>query len=326
MDSLSQVAETIREKNYFVILGHQNPDGDCLGSMVALHNLLKKMKKESIIVLDEELEENYEFLFTENEYFLFDKLNNYTEIDWPEINIIALDAGDRDRLGKSSNLIEDYFLFNIDHHPGNPGYGDINYINSHSSAVGEILYEIVQLLNIEIDKKIGVGIGVAIISDTGSLRYQNTTAHVFRIIANLIDNGVDIYSVNKKLYSSFSYKTIKLRGMALANLEIEFSGRAAWLYVDQDMLTEIEADVEDAANMVDFARDIKGVEVGISFIELTDGRVKVSLRSKEYVPVNKIARNFGGGGHSRAAGCTVEMKMSDIIEGVLKEVKRFVDT
>ncbi len=322
MNSLQQIARLIKEKDNYYIVGHIDPDGDCIGSMVALREIIKKYNKKCRLIFYEKPDDKYNFILNED-YCLYSLLKKDEEINWTNINIIALDAGDLQRIGDIAEEKKE-ILINIDHHPDNPKYAAYNYIDSNAAAVGEILYKLLKKMNIKIDIKIGTAIATAILYDTGFLRYQNTSAKVLKIIAKLMENGVDLYKINKEIYGSYPFNNMKLQGLALSTLELEYEGKVAWLHVDEKMFSETNSDIKDISGFVNYARDIKNVEVGICFSEINEKETRVSFRSQENVPVNKIAEKFLGGGHPRAAGCTVKENLNKAIKLVLQEVKRFV--
>lgn len=327
MSSLKNIAATLKEKNYFLVFGHVDPDGDCLGSIFALKWILDKLNKKSLILLNESPHEKYDLFFitpdNENDYQLFSNFD-VQALKWPKVNIIALDAGDSDRLGEGKKIIKDNFVLNIDHHIDNPAYGDLNYINAEMAATGEIIYNLAKLLKITINRKIGTAIATAIIGDTGAFRYENTSPEVLRIIASLMEKEVNIYKINKVLFGNRSFKSIKLKGLALANLKLSKSNKIAWLYVDYNMLKKLNADEGDTDGLVNYARDIRGVEVGICFTYHSDNETRVSFRSNTFCPVNEIAAKFGGGGHPKAAGCTLDKSLKKTMDIVLNEVKKIV--
>lgn len=347
MASLEKVAAEIKQRDNFLIIGHEDPDGDCIGSMVGLKILLDKMGKKTRLIFHDFTFSRFDFMFeplfsgkrktadifsVKDDFCLFSEINyevmNFKQINDDQTwNIIALDSGSRERLGeKGSQLSQKLEVINLDHHPDNPGYGDINYVQPEAAAVGEIIFDLAKWLKIEIDMRAGTALAVALISDTGSLRYKNTSARVLRILAELVDYGVNIYQINKNLYGSYKLSTLQLQGRALSELNTTEKGDIAWLVVDKDIFQNTKTEPNDASGLVNYARDIKGVKVGIAFIEdYQSGEVKISFRSNtDQIPVNEIASHFDGGGHARAAGCSVEGELSKIVENVLSEVKRFV--
>jgi phosphoesterase RecJ-like protein len=327
MDNLKDIAEKINEKDHFLLIGHIDPDGDCIGSLFGLKWCLDILGKTSKVLLSESPSDYFKELnISQDEFFQLSDFNP-EQLEWPEINMISLDAGDIDRLGKAKELFDieaDPFVINIDHHIDNTTYGDMNYVNADMAAVGIIIYELAAQLQVPVNNKIGKGLATAIIDDTGSFRYENTTSRVMKIIASLMEIGVDIYRINRMLYSNNSYKAVILKGLVLSTVQVSSDGKIAWLYVDQDMLAQAGVSEQYSGSFVNYARDIKGVEVGISFVEQKNERVKISFRSNDYCPVNEIAAKFSGGGHSRAAGCRIDSELSSAIEKIVEEVKKYV--
>lgn len=322
MNSLNQVLEYIKDNNQFILMGHLNPDGDCIGSLLALKRYLDSLNKKSYILLAEDPGHKYDILNIEpSEYVLFE---NIVEEEWHNAICITLDSGDFDRLGDGQEIAEKRFIINIDHHIDNPGYGDINYINSNKAAVGEIIYDLLKIDGFKLDKEIGTAIGMAIIADTGGLRYQNTTADIFRIMSQLTEIGVDIYGLNKAIFGSYEYSSVKLKGMALSTLTLHENGKIAYLRVEKEMYNQVDADFKESSGLVNYARDIRGVEVGIVFTEVSNNETRVGFRSNNYCPVNEIAAFFDGGGHPRAAGCTIYKDITEAQKMVLNKVEEYV--
>ncbi len=321
-NSLQEIAEKLIADDNFIILGHVEPDGDCIGSLFSLKWLLEKIGKKSRVMLEQATLDTYSYLeIKKDEYLSFP--DDESVIDgFHSATYIALDSGSLERLGKGKDLIKDHFLINIDHHEDNPTYGDLNYVNSQKAAVGEIIYDLAEIMELNIDVKIGRAIATAIIADTGSLKYENTSARVLRILAKLVDDGVDIYQINKEVFGKYSYSSLVLKGLALSTLSLNSDNNVAWLYVDQEMMADAGTDMTDG--LVNYARDIDQIEVGISFISEDRLETKVSFRSNYYVKVNEIAAKFGGGGHPRAAGCTIKKPLEAAITDVLEEVEKFV--
>lgn len=328
MASLAAIAEVLKQRNNYLIVGHVDPDGDCIGSMFALKWILDKLQKKSRVLLFESPLEQYEYFFTDShnrgDYQLLKDFDKEI-VNLKKFNIIALDCSDSERLGKAQKLIKNNFLINIDHHPDNKGFGDICYVDSDRAAAGEIIYELSLLLDVELDKKVGTPIATAIIADTGSFRYENTSPQIFRIITYLMEIGVDLYQINNYLYARNSFSAVKLKGMALSTLQLTAAGKVAWLYVDRKMIKKAGAEVKETSGLVNYIRDIKDVEVGIVFVEIESRKTKVSLRSQDNIKVNEIAAYFGGGGHPRAAGCKIEKKLKTAGELVINEVVKYVE-
>jgi len=321
MNTLLEIKDYLFDHDNFMIMGHVDPDGDSIGSVFSLKWILDSLNKNSIIVLDDNPRLSYDLLnYKQKDYILCTNLNSTNNYE----SVIVLDSGELSRIGERDKLINNKKILNLDHHIDNALFGDLNYLNADMAATGEIIFELAAFLKVPVDEKIGYAIATAILTDTGFMRYKNTSPHILNIISALMDIGVDIHKIYRALFASHSYKSMRLRGMALNNLKLGKNGKFAYLYVDKEILEELDADESISSGLVNYPRDIKGVEVGLSFVEKEDNIIKVSLRSNEYCPVNEIASRFNGGGHERAAGCKVEGNMNKVIDRVITEVKKFV--
>ncbi|MFW5873111.1 MAG: DHH family phosphoesterase [Bacillota bacterium] len=313
-NSISQVANFIAAWDSFLLIGHEDPDGDCLGSIFSFGLLLQNLGKKISVGLYKPLNDKYSFIKNnlDLECFIIDERTSLRSNN----GIIALDSSDSERLGPAKNLLKDQKVLNIDHHIDNKHFGDINYVSPDSAATGQIIYEIANYLNWSYDKNIAYYMSVAVLSDTGFLRYSNTDRSVIQMIDQMMAEGVNIYQINRDLYGKEKPKKLKLIGRALNNLTILENEKIAYLYLEKKDYDELGANFEDKEGIVNYARDIDNIEVGILFNE-EDNRIKVSMRSNEYYPVNELAAEFGGGGHPKAAGCGINLKLEKAIKEVI---------
>jgi len=324
-NSLQEIAKYIKENDDYLIIGHIDPDGDAVGSIMAYKFLLDKLGKNSLLLLHSDLRQEYDLLFkylNPNEYYIYKDIdkNKLAKFD----KVIALDSANIERLGNYKPIIEDCFIVNIDHHYDNSRFGDLNYVNSDDAAVGKIIYDLVELLDIEITDDIGTAIALAVLADTGSLKYPNSDPASFRLIADLKEKNIDIVEINRFLQSYSSLEYLKLLSKGLANIKTAKAGKIAWLVLNKEEIDSIDIDDKEIKNFVNYPRDIKGVEVGISFIEKKKDFIDISFRSLNYVDVSEIAHKFGGGGHPRAAGTKREGNLEEVVERVIDEVKENV--
>jgi len=318
-DNLKKIVEKLHDNQNFIITGHVDPDGDSVGSVLALTRILKKQNKNARAYLNGRSLASFSFLKAEK-----DELSGDDFLNTDDLVIIALDSGTLDRVALKEKIFEKAKLtINIDHHADNTHFADINLVNPNKAAVGEIIYDLATFIKADIkDTKIGEALAAAIISDTGSLRYENTSSDVLRILAELVDNKVDIYRINKELFGSYSYESLLLKGLALSTLTLNKDGKIAWLYVDHSMISEAGTDYTEG--LVNYARDIKGVEIGIFFSEEKPKSTKVSFRSNYYAEVNKLAAEFNGGGHARASGAEINRPLEIAINEVIKAAEKYV--
>jgi bifunctional oligoribonuclease and PAP phosphatase NrnA len=305
---LSQVVHLIEHKQRFMITSHIRPDGDGLGSGLALYWMLRGMGKDVDVVLRDRVPPAYRVLPGSELVLVQDDIKG----DYDAAFII--ECSDVNRPGLPS--LKDHFVVNIDHHSTTNPFGDINWIDSTSAAVGEMVYNLCKALGLEVTKEIAECIYTALLTDTGSFHFSNTTERTLKIASELVRRGVEPARISQALFYSYPFSKIKLLGLVLAGIERDESGRIAWVTMDREMMYEAGASEEDSDGIVNHALSIDEVEAVAFFKELDRGVYRVSLRSKGKYNVAKVAETFGGGGHKNAAGCRVE--------GDLEEVKRRV--
>lgn len=294
----------------YVVLPHIYPDGDTIGSAISIYNYLKTISDDVHLVLNDPLPENLEFLnngkFTPSHDFEELKIKNYT--------VVAIDSSDHTRIEDRINIVEkSEFVYNIDHHITNINYGDVNIVDVDASATGEVIFEILNDNNYQFTKEDLNAIYAAISTDTGSFKYSNTSAVAMRIVAELIDRGLDINFVNVALYQNKPFEQIRTLNLALSTLELKFDDRVAIGYINKDLLRENNLYNPETDGVVEFFRDIKGVEISIFLKESETDTYKVSLRSKYDFNVSELAMRFGGGGHVKAAGCKLVGDINTVI-------------
>ena len=234
-----------------------------------------------------------------------------------------MDSSDLDRLGKGKSLLErSKEVLNIDHHITNTKYGDVNLVIANASSTGEISYDLIKALGIQVDKEIGANIYTAISTDTGRFMYSNTSSKTHKIVADLLEQGLDTNSININLYQSRSFEKTNLLISSLNSLQFFSDNKIGIIKVTQEMLKENKASMEDTEGIVSFVQNIDGVEVACMFKEFATNEIKVSLRSKRYFDVSKLSSKFGGGGHVRASGFTIYSDMANTIDIVVDEILR----
>lgn len=296
--TLSQIAKFILESKKIGITYHVSPDGDAVGSVLALFNALKSLNKDCYIISKDTLSENLKFLKGSDEI-----TGEITEpVDETDI-VVVLDCGNLERV--SANLNEfTGTIINIDHHLSNDKYGDVNYIDSNAAATAEIVFELLNLMGISFEKEnsvikdIGTCMYTSIVTDTGAYRHSNVTERTHKISATLKKIGVDNTFIYQSLFDNKDFSRIKLIGKALSNMQLILNGKVALLEIDKNFTADLGIDIGDTSDIISYGLQIKGVEVTLLLKEVEDG-VKASLRAKSYVDVRKIAEVFGGGGQDR---------------------------
>ena len=312
--TLDNILEEINNANSIVILTHENPDGDAVGSSLALYHALKAYGK-NVEVIIPEYSRTFNFLPGTNE---IKKEGTYENYDLA----ISLDCASMDMLNGYVKYFENAKTrVVIDHHGTNSMYGDLNFVNPDSPACAQILVVVLNYFKMEITKEIGTCILAGIITDTGGFKYSGVIAETFEFVAWLLNKGVNVSSVYRKVLQVRTKGNFELNRIASNRLEFLEDGKIAFTYITRDDEESVNAETGDHEGIVDIGRDIEGVEVSIFIRETKTKGVKISLRSSEYVNVSDIALLFGGGGHPRAAGCNMQATIQQAKERIVNEVK-----
>ena len=315
-----QIGQALGEGVRFAVLGHVRPDGDALGSQLALGLSLKQLGKDVRIWNEEGMLEKYSFLPNAN-------LLTKPPAEPEDVDVaIALDTAIQNRLGNSLAAVRSAKVWiNIDHHPSNPGYGDLVYIDPNSPATGQILFELIKSEKLPIDAAIAENLYVAISTDTGSFQYPNTTARTFEIAAELVRAGVEVGRVSQLTYENYPRRRVELLRDLLGTMRFDANDRVASFSLSLATAKKLGVLPEDNEGLIDHLRAIRGVIVAVFFEELADGKVRVSMRSKnEKVNVCAICEKFGGGGHVLAAGARVRGSLAEVERKILEEVRDVV--
>ncbi len=301
------------------IVSHIHPDGDSIGSLLGLGLALKNnfTKNVNLVKIDD-VPNNFDFLPG------IESLKSL-EIDCKPDLLITLDCGDIDRLGINRNLIENSnYVINIDHHISNSYYGNLNIVDLEASSTGEIIYELLKCMNIKITKNIATCLYLAISSDTGSFKYDNTTPKTHLIASDLLNTGIDKNEIITNIYQSKPLTKTKLFIKAISSLELYYGNKLAVVEVSKKIINETKSSFEDSSGIVEFIRDVDGVEVACVFKEINKNEIKISLRSKKYVNVAKFAENYSGGGHKKASGCTIKSSLQNAKQEIIKEMHKIL--
>ncbi len=308
---MNKILETFKTSNNFLIISHKNPDGDTIGANFGLHLCLKALNKSVISYCDSELPFEFKFLLD----FGIEFTNNSESILLKKFDtVIMVDCADNKRVRDFEKIRENCnTLINIDHHVTNNNFGDLNLVQPEKSSTGEIIYNILKQGGLPLNKDIAIPLYVAVVTDTGSFRYSNTTPETFKVAAELISFGINAYEITEKIYESKPYKRILLLKEALNNLYLSKNKKVAVMILRKDILKKYNATYDDTDGFVNYGRSIAGVEISIFIKEEEDG-CKLSFRSKGNLDVTKIAVKFGGGGHRNAAGAFVNMNLKSIQE------------
>ena len=311
----AEIGRALREHHKFAVLSHVRPDGDALGSTLALALSLKELGKDVRAWNEEGMLEKYNFLARA-------ELLTEPPITPEDFDVaIALDTAVQNRLGTTTAAVGSAKLWiNMDHHPSNPRYGDLVYIDPTAPATGQILFELLTNQKFPITPAIAENLYVAISTDTGSFQYPNTTVRTFEIAAELVRGGVNVGRISQLTYENFPRRRIELLRDLLATMRFGCDGKLAYFSLSQASALALRIIPEDNEGLIDHLRAIHGVVVAIFFEELTDGKVRVSMRSKnEAVDVCAICTQFGGGGHVLAAGARVRGTLPEVEKRIVEQ-------
>jgi bifunctional oligoribonuclease and PAP phosphatase NrnA len=314
--SFDEIAAAINQADRIAILSHVRPDCDAIGSQLALALSLQQLGKEVSAWNEDGLPESYRFL--EKSDLIHRPPGEPQEFDLA----IALDTASQQRLGTALLAIRRANQWiNIDHHASNPGYGDLVYIDTVAPATGQIVYEFLRSENIPLTQAAASALYAAISTDTGSFRYSNITARTFEIAAELIRNGVDAAAIANKLYESYPKRRVQVLGQILAQAAFDADDQVVSMALTNETKQRLGIQPDDIDGLIDYIRSVDTVVVALFFEELPEGRIRLSMRSKDdRVDVNKICSEFGGGGHPRAAGARIRGSIGEVRSKVLKRV------
>ncbi len=318
MNTLEEIANTIKQYDRFIILSHIRPDGDAIGSTIAIGSTLEAMGKTVTYVNEDGVPDNLAFLPGS------DKVSQATgEVLDIEV-AIAVDCANKPRLGDKSLAMagKASLWINIDHHKSNPSYGDLNHVDSTSPATGQILYNLITENDLPFTDEARDSIYVAVSTDTGSFQYSGTTAATYEMAADLVRRGVDTGKINELTYDSFPYRRIALTRELLNTLELSAEGAVADWQLLKSVKSELNLKAEDSEDLIDMIRSIEGVCVALFFEELVEtDAIRVSIRSKVgSIDACEVAQIFGGGGHAKAAGIRMDGPIERAREAVIAEV------
>lgn len=314
---VTAAARMIYEADGVLFFLHVSPDGDSIGSTLAMVHALRQAGKRAIIVGVDPVPRIYQYLQGWDTLF----------VPWQEVEgewelACFLDCGDLERCGAALPVVKKAKRsLNVDHHITNSVYGEYNYLDFTAAAVGEQAYLMLREMGLPIDANIATCLYTSIVADTGGFKYDNTAPRTFRIAADLVEAGAKPYEVASAIFENESMARLSLLSHALATLQVDPTGQIAWISVTREMLEQTGAGEEDVEGLVNYARKVTGVEVGLIFREAPDGRIRCGLRSRRMIDVGAIAKQFGGGGHARASGCGLDTDIEEARVRILNAVR-----
>jgi len=311
-----KIKEVLLKEDNFLITAHLNPDGDAIGSMCAVGFLLQKLNKNFVFYNQSPFPQKFSWLSLPSPWSQELPSN---KPNW----LIILDSGDSLRIGEDLQpWLKDIPSINIDHHLSNPLFGTLNWVNPQASSVGEMIAELCADLNIKLEDKLAEALYLAILSDTGSFSYGNTTSRAHYWAGEMIANGLDVGKINALLNQNLTLNKLKLMARVLGSTELKEKGQIALIKITQKMFTETSTSIEDCEGFINYIRNLQGVKIAASLREEKDQTIKFSLRSYGDINVQKIAQELKGGGHKNAAGGTMPGPLEKAEEILLTTIKK----
>jgi phosphoesterase RecJ-like protein len=321
---LAGIERLIRENDNFIVAAHVFPDGDNVGSMIAMKLILDQMGKQSYLYLETTIPRIYTWLEG------CDEINHDVPSDIPEAfdMLISLDSSDMERLGdkflrwfSGSNRP----ILNIDHHVTNTGFGDYNWVSGEYSATGEQIFELAKHLKVKIDHQMAIALYTSIATDSGRFAYSNTTAKTLRYASELVECGANPNMMYRNVYASRSLESLRLELAVLATLEYIDDLKLATIYMTREMLESTGAHITESEGIIEhvgiFGESIRNI---IFFKELLSGEIKVSVRTKDELDASKISSLFDGGGHTRAGGYSLKLTLKDAIKTSIEKIREAI--
>lgn len=320
-DEVRAIARAIRGAQQALVASHYLPDGDAIGSTLALTLALEQVGLQVTAANHDPVPRMYSFLPGAG------RIRRPQEVGATPGLVILLDCSDLERLGRDlQERIQGSrtTIVNIDHHVSNTGFGHLNWVNPGAAATGELIYLLIREMGVQITPAIATALYTALATDTGSFRFANTTPEAHTMAADLIAHGVDVAGTSLHLWEEKELVALRVLGAVLPTLQLAAGGQIAWMYIDLPTFTALGARSEHCEGLADYPRSIIGVEAGMFFREVEFQVVKVGMRSKQYLDVNELAACFGGGGHQRAAGCTVRGELHEVIRRVVARAEEML--
>ena len=315
IETIPLAAQAIREAHSLVMACHVNPDGDALGSMLGLALGLAPLGQSLILLSQDGVPEILRFLPGA------DLVQKATDTEAFDLAVV-LDSGDLSRVGSRVQplVARARRVVDIDHHVLAGAFGDIRVLHAQAASTSEIVYALLEALGMPITPDVATCLFTGVITDTGSFRFQNVTPNTFHVAAALLNAGAPPARISENVFENRSFAATKLLGHALSSLSQTADGRVTWAHITAQDFAALGATDEDTEGVVNYVRGVRGADAGILFRQMTDGKIRISLRSRETVNVAEVAQQFGGGGHRMAAGCTLHVPLPEAEQQVVQAV------
>lgn len=314
---LGQVIELIEKHDRFAITSHIRPDGDSLGSSLALCWILRGLGKEAEVITRDSVPNAYMRLPGSRD------VRVVSDIDRTYDAVFVIECSDITRPGLPG--LRDCFVINIDHHSTTALFGDLNWIDSTAAAVGEMIYNLAKAIGAKVTPEIASCVYAALLTDTGSFHFSNTTERTFKIASELVRFGAQPAKLSQAIFYNYPYARMRLVGLVLSTMQRDETGRIAWISMTREAMESSGASEEDADNIINYPLTIGEVEAVAFFREMGNSTYRISLRSKNRVNVARVAEEFGGGGHNNASGFTIHADYDQLSRQVIEKLKEAVE-
>lgn len=314
---LLEIVDAIGSRRRFVISSHSRPDGDSIGSQLAMAYALRALGKEAVVVNADAPPPPLMQFPGVPDIRIADRVEG--EFD----AAIVMECGDLARTGVQG--LNRFFVINIDHHPGNTGYGQLNWYDPSAAACGEMVFDLARALAVPLTLEIAIHVYLAILTDTGSFHYSSISPRTFEICRKTLEAGVDPVLVARNVYDSNNMGRLKLFGTVLSAMQIDSTGRIAIVYVDHEMARSAGGTYEDTEGLINLPLTVKEIQAVVFFKQIEGDEYRVSLRSKGDIDIGAIAKEFGGGGHKNASGCTVSGGIDALQKTFIEKMEQAID-
>jgi phosphoesterase RecJ-like protein len=311
-NSIAEIRDAIFQRQRFVITSHARPDGDAIGSQLAMAYALRQLGKDVQLVDKDPTPPQFQTLPGVRDIQVSSTVHGQFDA------AIVMECGDLSRTGVDG--FEKYFVINIDHHPGNKNFGAINWFDERAAACGEMVFDVIEALGVELTVEIATHVYVTILTDTGGFHFSHITPRTFEICRRCTEAGAQPEAIARAIYDSSTMGRLRLMGEVLHNLEFEAGGRAAIAALTLQLLQDTGATHEDSDGLINLPLTVKEIQAVAFFKEIAPGHFRISLRSKGDVDVNRGASRFGGGGHKNAAGCSLDGPYVDVRRKLVDEL------
>ena len=316
---VDQLKELCERHDHVMILGHKDADGDTLGCSLAFGEALRNLGKAVSVVIPHPLPQKYSWMPG------FEHLVESPEPGVDVTLVLFFDSGNMERSGSAAAFVTDHAtIVNVDHHSSNSRYGDVNIIDPDASAVGQMCLDMLEHFGWRITPAMATNLYTALLTDTGGFRHENTTPRALRDASRLAALGADPSFVASMVYKSRPLTTVKLSGLSIASMEVEMGGRLAWAKVTRRMLREAGAVMAESEDIIDTLNSLAGIDLALIFKEVGPKLTKISVRSRGPVDAAALCAQFGGGGHVRAAGAEVQLRLDQAIPTVLEAAREVI--